>query len=310
MWRRDLNQPHEKGHVDFPRLKEAGVKLQCFTVVTQGYPVIDGLSAFLWKHGWPKETRASKWAICLAQLEWMHTLAAQSQGQVAVAPSGEALESNLREGRLSAVLGVEGLQALEGRVDRLAELKAKGVRFASPLHLSNNALGGSSFPLMGNKGLTAHGHEVISEMAKLGLAVDLAHASRRTLNDILEHRDARPFCSHGGVDGAHPSWRNLPDEALKTVAERGGVVGIIFTPIYLGGGTLETVCRHVEHALNVMGEDGVGFGSDYDGMVPLPQGMRDVRDLPKLTEVLARRLPERVVEKIAGENLRRFFREL
>ena len=310
MWRRDLNTRSTHGHVDFPRLKDAGVKLQCFTVVTQGYPLVDGFGAFAAQRGWPREARATRWARCVAQLDWMHALAGASQGTVAVAPTGAALEDNLRRGALSAVLGVEGLQALEGDASRVAELARRGVRFASPLHLANNALGGSSFPLMGNRGLTPHGREVVEAMVAHGLAIDVAHASRRTLDDLLAVPGARPFCSHGGVDGAHRSWRNLPDHALKAIADAGGVVGIILTPIYLGGTSLEAVVRHVEHALSVMGEDGVGLGSDFDGMVPLPQGMRDVRDLRKVTAALLKRLPTGTVEKILGENLRRFFREL
>ena len=99
-------------------------------------------------------------------------------------------------------------------------------------------------------------------------------------------------------------WRNLTDETIKAVADRGGVVGVIFAPQFIGGKTLAHVAKHIEHAVNVMGEDGVALGSDFDGMIPLPQGMRDVRDLPKLTQVLVDRgLPVRVVEKVLGEQL-------
>ncbi len=143
------------------------------------------------------------------------------------------------------------------------------------------------------------------------MALDVAHASRRTLAELLAHPKARPFCSHGGVVGATRSWRNLPDDALKAIADKGGVVGIIFATAFIGGKTFEDVARHLEHAVNVMGEDGVGLGSDFDGMVSLPRGMRDVRDLPRLTEVLlARGHSEARVEKLLGGNYRRFFREV
>ena len=109
--------------------------------------------------------------------------------------------------------------------------------------------------------------------------------------------------------GAGGGWRNLSDEALRRIADRGGVVGIILAPMYLGGDALDDVVRHIEHALDVMGEEGVGIGSDYDGMVALPKGIRDVTDLPKLTEALLRRHPEALVERILGGNFRRYFRE-
>ncbi len=307
MWNRDLTQAQSAGHVDFPRLKEAGVKLQCFTVVTRGYPFIDGFGAFAWAKGWSRAQRQGEWARCRAQLEWMRELCARAPEAVSVAEAGGALEANRGAARVSAVLGVEGAHALEGQVERVAELHRLGVRFMGLLHLHNNELGGSSFPLMGNRGLTPLGHEVLDAMAAVGMAVDLAHASPRTVEDILAHGGPPVFCSHGGVQGAHRSWRNLSDATLRTVAERGGVMGIILTPIYLGGRTLEAVVRHVEHALSVMGEDGVGLGSDFDGLVPLPVGMHDCRDLKRVTEALDRAgIPERVIEKVMGANLWRF----
>ena len=169
-----------------------------------------------------------------------------------------------------------------------------GVRFMGLTHLSNNDLGGSSFPMMGNRGLTPLGHQVVEEMARVGLSVDVAHASERTLEELFSYSSVRFFCSHTGVRGAGGGWRNLSDESLRRIADRGGVVGIILAPIYLGGDTVEDVVRHIEHAVGVMGEEGVGIGSDYDGMVALPRGFRDVTDLPRLTEALLRRHPEAV----------------
>ena len=221
------------------------------------------------------------------------------------------MEANLASGALSAVVGIEGGHAIEGKVDRVAELHARGVRFIGLTHLSNNELGGSSFPMMGNRPLSPLGHEVLDEMAQIGMALDVAHASRSTLTQLLAHPGTRPFCSHGGVVGAKRSWRNLPDDALKAIADKGGVVGIIFAPVFLGGETFDDLARHLEHAVNVMGEEGVGLGSDFDGMIALPRGMRDVRDLPKLTEVLVKRgHPVARIEKLLGGNFRRFFGEV
>jgi membrane dipeptidase len=310
MWNRDLNRRSRSGHVDFPRLAEAGVKIQCFTVVTRGFPYVGGFPLFAAWRGWPREARRGPWSRCVWQLERLAEACRASGGAAALTTTGRALEENLAAGRLSAILGVEGAQALEERVERVAELHARGVRFMSLTHLSNNALGGASFPGMRNRGLTPLGTQVLDAMAAAGMSVDVAHASPATLAGILAHPTVRPMCSHTGVQGAAPNWRNLPDAALRAIAEKGGVVGIIFAPVYLGGKALEDVARHVEHALDVMGEEGVALGSDYDGFVPLPRGMRDVADLPRLTEVLlARGHPEARVERILGGNWRRFFRE-
>lgn len=310
MWNRDLTRQSDEGHVDFPRLVEAGVALQCFTIVTRGYPIIDAFSLFATWRRWPAEARRSEWARCLWQLDRMDAFCHATQGRVRVTASGQALERNLADGALCAVLGVEGAHALEGRVERVRDLYARGVRFMGLTHLGNNELGGSSFPLMGNRPLTDLGRATLDEMAAMGMTVDVAHASERMLAEILAHPGARPFCSHTGVRAEGGGWRNLSDESLKAIADKGGVVGIILGTVYLDGNELVDVCRHIEHAVRVMGEDGVGIGSDFDGMVPLPREMRDVRDFPLLAEALAARgHPASRVDKILGGNLRRFFRE-
>jgi membrane dipeptidase len=311
MWNRDLSRPSEKGHVDFPRLREAGVKIQAFTIVTRGLPVIGGFNLFMLKEGWPKEARASEWTRCLWQVDNLERYCASSNGLAAVTGAKGALSENLSSGKLSAILGIEGGHVIEGQVDRVGELVRRGVRFMSLTHLANNELGGTSTKLMGNRPLTPLGREVLEAMAHHGMALDVAHASPAMLPELLAHPTARPFCSHAGVQGATPMWRNLDDATLKAIANKGGVVGIIFAPQFVGGWKLTDVVRHIEHAIDVMGEDGVALGSDYDGMIPLPQGMRDVRDLRRLTEAMVnRQLPIRVVEKVLGHNFRRFWGEV
>ncbi|MFZ5446933.1 MAG: dipeptidase [Myxococcota bacterium] len=310
MWNRDLLKASEAGHVDFPRLKQAGVKIQCFTIVTRGLPLIDGFSLFALKQRWPRHARADEWSRCTFQLDRLAAFCLESRGDASIAATGAQLEQNLAQGRLSAVIGIEGGHALGGKVERVKTLHERGVRFMSLSHLSNNELGGTSTPLFGNKPLTAHGREVLDAMGEVGMLLDVAHASPAMLPELLAHPKARPFCSHAGVQGATKHWRNLSDEVCRAIADKGGVVGIIFAPQFLGGKTVEHLVRHIEHAVKVMGEDGVAFGSDFDGMIPLPRGMRDVRDLPVLTAaLLARGMPIRIVEKVLGENYRRFFRE-
>ncbi len=311
MWNRDLNCASDHGHVDFPRLREAGVKIQCFTVVTRGFPVIDGFGLFARKQKWPSHAREGEWSRCTFQLDRLASFCRASNGLASIASTAAQLEQNLQHQRLSAVIGIEGGHALQGDVERVKVLHERGVRFMSLTHLSNNELGGTSTPLSGNKPLTPLGRDVLDQMGEVGMLLDVAHASPSMLPELLAHPKARPFCSHAGVQGAHPLWRNLSDETCRAIADKGGVVGIIFAPQYLGGRSFRHVVRHIEHALRVMGEDGVALGSDFDGMVPLPTGMRDVRDLPKLTAaMLEAGMPVRVVEKVLGHNFRRFFGEV
>lgn len=310
MWNRDLTVRSEEGHVDFPRLIETGFALQCFPVVTRGFPFIGGFPVFGAVRGWPLAALKSEWTRACFQLDRMDALCAREPRVRKVQHLGD-LDAALATHQLAAVLGVEGAHAIEGRVERVSELRSRGVQFMGLTHLSNNPLGGSSFPLMGNRPLSSLGQAVLDAMAEVRMAVDVAHASERTLEDVLAHPTAQPFCSHTGVRAEGGGWRNLSDSALRRIADRGGVVGIIFGTVYLGGDRVSDLVRHIEHALRTIGEDAVALGSDFDGMVPLPKGMRDTRDVGQIAHALqARGHPARVVEKVMGENLIRFFGRL
>ena len=310
LWNRDLRVRQRRGHVDFVRLAEAGVRLQVFTVVSRGFPFIGGFPAFALAHGWPLEAVRSPWSRTLFQLDRLTRLCGDGASAV-LATTPRALSAAERDGKLACVLGIEGGHALEGRVERVGELARRGVAFLGLTHLVPNELGGSSFPFRGRRGLTPLGGEVLEAMAAHGLAVDVAHASRRLLAALLEQGQARIFCSHTGVSALGPRWRNLDDEALRRIADRGGVVGIIFGTPYLGSRRLEAVADHLEHAVRVAGEESVCLGSDFDGLVPLPSGMRDVTDLWKLTALLLARGHARArIERILGTNLRRFLGEV
>ncbi len=308
LWNRDLRSRQRRGHVDFVRLGEAGVNLQVFTVVSRGFPFIGGFPVFALAHGWPLEAIRSPWTRVLFQID---RLTEACRGRTALLARTPADLAPGPEGRVVCVLGIEGGHAIEGRVERVGELARRGVTFMGLTHLVPNELGGSSFPFRGRRGLTALGAKVLEAMAAHGLAVDVAHASRRLLAALLGQREARVFCSHTGVAALGPRWRNLEDDALRRIADRGGVVGIIFGTPYLGSRRLEAVADHLEHAVRVAGEEAVCLGSDFDGLVPLPSGMRDVTDLWKLTAILLRRgHPRARIERVLGLNLRRFLGEV
>jgi membrane dipeptidase len=307
MWNRDLNVASTEGHVDFPRLREAGARLQCFTVVTRGLPVIDGFSTFARSRGWPAHARASEWTRCTWQLDRLAHFCRQSEGTVSIAGTRAQLLANQAAQRLSAVVGIEGAHALEGKAERVQELWERGVRFMSLTHLANNELGGTSTRFHGDRPLTPLGRAVLEAMAAAGMSLDLAHAAPAMLPDLLAYRGP-VFISHTGVAGVKPLWRNVGDEVLRTLAGRGGVVGIIFAPRFLGARSLAQLVRHLTHAVQVMGEDAVTLGSDFDGMIRLADGLDDARDLPRIAQALLEAgQPERVVDKLCYQNLHAFF---
>ena len=266
LWNRDLRVRQRRGHVDFARLAEAGVRLQVFTVVSRGFPFIGGFPVFALAHGWPLEAIRSPWTRTLFQIDRLTEMCRSGPAVLATTPA--AVTDAEGAGKLACVLGVEGGHALEGQVDRVGELARRGVAFLGLTHLVPNELGGSSFPFRGRLGLTALGARVVEAMAGHGLAVDVAHASPRLLAALLAQEQARIFCSHTGVAALGPRWRNLDDAALRRIADRGGVVGIIFGTPYLGSRRLEAVADHLEHAVRVAGEEAVCLGSDFDGLVP------------------------------------------
>ncbi len=144
------------------------------------------------------------------------------------------------------------------------------------------------------------------------ILVDLAHASRRTFFDALEALDAcdpplPPVVTHTGVSGVHPSWRNLDDDQIRAIADRGGVIGIMYHRGFLGRPSwkvgAEAIVRHLEHAIAVGGEDVAALGSDWDGMIVTPRDMPTCLELPVLVDrMLARRWPEPRIRRVLGHN--------
>ncbi|MCE9579699.1 MAG: dipeptidase [Deltaproteobacteria bacterium] len=300
----DLAVEHERrlpsflnyaGHVDLPRLRAGGVAGQFFGFWTVPYPErgcahsvhrqLDAIDRAI-----EASPREITWALTSADVR-----AAKARGQVA------------------ALGGIEGGQALESSIDGIEGFARRGVRYVGLLHFSANAIGA---PAKGrgadpDRGLSPFGIEVVRELERTGVIVDLAHINRRGFFDVLEHSTMAPLVTHTGVTGVHPHWRNLDDDQLRAVGARGGAVGIIFAPRFLGGAGVEAVCDHLTHIIKVCGEDVPALGSDFDGFVIPPVGLEDVACMPNLTAALsARGLPVRVLEKILGGNVLRVLDEV
>jgi membrane dipeptidase len=227
------------------------------------------------------------------------------------ARSAAELRRAKADGKIALFLGIEGALAVEDDPGALARLAAAGVRFFGICWNKTNKAGVSSFDKKNSSGLSTLGREIIAECNERGIMVDVSHASKRTFWDLIEASKTPVFSSHSGCEALKNHPRNLDDEQLRAVGKKGGVVGIIFAANFLGGlfeSTVETICDHLEHVVEVAGEDAVALGSDFDGFVPLPRGMRDVRDLPRITQVLWKRgFGEARLRKLLGENFLRYF---
>lgn len=276
------------GHVDLPRMREGGVGAQFFGLVS--LPVF-------------RRTRGLRRAID-EQIDVLdETLGRTSE--LRLAHSGRDVERAREEGALAALLGIEGAHALEGEIENLDHFAKRGVRYLGLLHFSANEAG---FPAYGrgarDEGLTPWGRDLVTRCEELDVIVDLAHINRRGFMDACAMAKKPPIVSHTGVLGVFEHWRNIDDDQLRAVADRGGCVGVIFCPRYLGGNGIEPVVKHLRHILDVVGEDCPALGSDWDGFMVPSRGLADPTGLPALTAaLLAAGIEERVIAKILRDNV-------
>jgi membrane dipeptidase len=212
----------------------------------------------------------------------------------------------------AAFIGVQGGNALAHSLDAIDRLSPGIILRVTILHLTSSRLGATSSPLGGNFGLTSYGKDYVRRLNTHKILVDLAHISPIGFWDAVAAHDPKvPFVvTHTGVSGVFPHWRNLDDSQLRAVADSGGTVGIMYHSEFLGdrlfGGRLETIVRHIEHVINVAGEDAVSLGSDWDGSIVTPRDMPTVLELPRLTQALLdREWSEARIRKVLGLNFLR-----
>lgn len=166
--------------------------------------------------------------------------------------------------RIGLVLALEGCEPLGSDPEAIEVFWQVGVRLVGLTWNRRNAFAdGCTEPAGG--GLSTLGRELVDRLVALGAAIDLAHASERTFADVLERSaDAPVLVSHAGCRAVHDIPRNLSDDQLRTLAERGGVLGVMLIPLAVGEpATIERVVDHIEHAAGVMGDNGVALGGDF-----------------------------------------------
>ena len=220
--------------------------------------------------------------------------------------------SSAREGEVAILLSVEGGEVFEGGIETVAEYRQKGVRMAGITWNHENDLG---HPAKGGstEGLTPYGLQVVKEMQRLHIAVDVSHLNERGFYDIFQKTNVPPLASHSCCAALRPHFRNLTDEQLRLLIKEGGYVGINFYGEFLtdGKATVETVLDHVDYICQMGGEKQVGFGSDFDGIDVYPEGLRHPGELPNLIEGLRRRgYGEQAIAGIAGQNLLDYFQRI
>ena len=318
LWGRDLNRRASRGHVDVPRLIEGNVAVEAFTVVTKvpaGMNVYrnddrtDRVTLLALAERWPPRTWGSLRERALYLARRLQDAAEASQGRLTLLRTRDDLARYLdrrrREPAITAgLLGLEGAHALEADLANVDALFAAGFRMIAPTHFFDNEWAGSAHGVA-KGGLTDAGRALVRRIEDRRILIDLAHASPRTIDDVLAMATRPVVVSHTGVKGTCDNIRNLSDDHLRGVARTGGIVGIGFWSgppegSAVCGPDAAAVARAVRHAVDVAGVDHVGLGSDWDGAVQQPF---DAGGLVELTDALvAAGLPDDAIGKVMGGN--------
>jgi len=227
---------------------------------------------------------------------------------IALAATPGDLYENKRHGRKSIMLGIENGLALGGELKNVEHFAQRGVVYITLCHNGDNDLCDSCRGCNTHNGISHFGEQVIREMNRQGLMVDLSHAGEKTFYDALEISQTPIVCSHSSCRALCDHPRNLTDDQMRRLAAAGGVMQVTLYNGFLrkeGEASIMDAIKHLEHAIHVMGIDHVGLGTDFDGDGGI-RGLRDSSELINFTrQLLVRHYSERDIQKIWGGNFLR-----
>ena len=297
--KRRLGECSEEGHLDLPRLREGGVTAQIFAL-------------FVSPNCFPRGAARQS----LRLLDIFYQELEENADQLTLATSASDIERAKVEGKVAGILSLEGAEALEGDLRVLRSFCKLGVRNIGLTWNLRNAAADGVDEMRSNSGLSNFGVQLVQEMNRLGIMVDISHLSPTGVRDVLHVSEAPVIASHSNAHALCPHRRNLTDEQLEGIASKGGVVGVTFVPNFVtkdgNQATLKGVLDQIDYMVKTIGIDHVGLGSDFDGFSNAKvRGMEDVTRLPRLTARLVERgYSQEQVKKILGGNFMRVFREV
>ncbi|MFC5192606.1 dipeptidase [Algoriphagus aquatilis] len=319
LWGRNLNKREDRGHVDFPRMREANVALEMFTIVSKSpagqnmqsnsEDAFDNITPLTIAKG---ESPWNWFSLINRTLSQSEALAdfVENEGDKAIFIKKKSDLEKLIDARKSdnqvigAMLGIEGGHALEASLENLEKVYAAGVRMIGPTHFFDNEFGGSAHGENG-AGLSDFGKSAVQKMNELGIFIDLAHASPAIVEDVLNLTTKPVMVSHTGVRAVLDSQRNLSDAQIQKIAANGGIIGIAFFDMAVGEPELPNIIASIKHVRDLVGIQYVALGSDYDGSVAVPF---DITGLPLIVEGLMKAgFSEAEIRAVMGENVKDFF---
>src|SRR5438552_4449610 len=326
-----VSQP--KLMTDIPRLRSGHVAGQFWAAYVPSTTMDSGLHPAVY---------------ALEQIDLIHRLCARNSRSMALAYTAADVQRNFAAGKISCLIGIEGGHAIENSLGALRMFSELGTRYMTLTHWRSLDWAVASTDTA-HRGLSAFGKQVVLEMNRLGMLVDLSHVNDQTMSDALHTSRARVIFSHSSARALANHARNVPDSILKLVAVNRGVVMVNFNPGFVSEAvriwgdtvtarldrlraagadsttradslkawdaaaphaTLAQVADHIEHIRQVCGIDCVGLGSDFDGITEVPVGLEDVSKFPDLiAELLRRGWTAADVKQVAGQNTLRVLRE-
>lgn len=334
----DLSRRGDRGHVDFPRLREGGMNAPFFALWVPTY--YQGAEAV---------RRTLEFRDAMQRVLDAHP------DQIELALNAADIERITRTGRIAAMLSVEGGHQIADSLGVLRMYHRLGIRSMTLSHFRNNNWADSSTDKPAHNGLTEFGKEVVREMNRLGMIVDISHVADKTFYDALAVTTRPAIASHSSCRAISDVPRNMTDDMIRALARNGGVIGINFGEGFINpkdaealrkavqsigygeapaagkalddyaarqhrrmagealkvAATVEDVAAHIDHVVKIAGIDHVGIGSDFDGITGPPQGLEDVSKMPSLTAALLRKgYREADVRKVLGGNFLRVIREV
>ena len=243
----------------------------------------------------------------------IEAIVAKHSQHVAIARTPDDLWQHKHQGRKSIMLGIENGHALEGSLDNLRHFAQRGIVYMTLCHNGDNDICDSARGEHTHHGVSTFGREVISEMNRLGIMVDLSHAGEESFYDALSLSSTPIVCSHSSCRALCDHPRNLTDDQMRALAQQGGVMQVTLYHGFLvkdGEATLDDAMRHLEHAIDIMGIDHVGLGTDFDGDGGI-RGLASSAELLNYTrELLKRGFSEADIQKLWGGNFLRVMRQV
>ena len=243
----------------------------------------------------------------------IEAIVAKHSQYVGIARTPDDLWMNKHQGKKSIMLGIENGHAIEGSLDNLRHFAQRGIVYMTLCHNGDNDICDSARGEHRNNGVSAFGREVIKEMNRLGIMVDLSHAGEKSFYDALELSRTPIVCSHSSCRALCDHPRNLTDDQMRALAQKGGVMQVTLYHGFLvkdGDATLDDAMRHLDHAINVMGIDHVGLGTDFDGDGGI-RGLASSAELLNYTrELLKKKYSEADIQKLWGGNFLRVMKEV